>query len=133
MSSLSILSQRALSGGDVSSRVGKSLLMALALVVLTFLSACSSSSRASGVGCPGGAGAFTNASLPAGSQWAYNLSGTISQSNGVVNSVLQLIERRKKGCAGREIVIVHSAQKLGVDRPIASRMANYTVDAAVRA
>ncbi len=83
MSSLSVLSQRALSGGVVSSRAGKSLLMALALVVLTFLSACSSSSRASGVGCPGGAGTFTNASLPAGSQWAYNLSGTISQSNGV--------------------------------------------------
>ncbi len=83
MSSLSVLSQRALSGGVVSSRAGKSLLMALALVVLTFLSACSSSSRASGVGCPGGTGTFTNASLPAGSQWAYNLSGTISQSTGV--------------------------------------------------
>jgi hypothetical protein len=83
VSSLSILSQRALSAGDVSSRAGKSLLMALALVVLTFLSACSSSTSASGVGCPGGAGTFTNLGLPAGSQWAYNLSGTISQSNGV--------------------------------------------------
>jgi hypothetical protein len=57
--------------------------MALALVGLTFLSACSSSGRASGVERPGGTGTFTNASLPAGSQWAYTLSGTISQSNGV--------------------------------------------------
>jgi hypothetical protein len=57
--------------------------MGMALVALTFLSACSSSSKVSGVGCPGGTGNFTNASLPAGSQWAYNLSGTISQSNGV--------------------------------------------------
>src|SRR6202011_789559 len=43
----------------------------------------SNSSRASTVGCPGGTGTFANASLPAGSQWAYQLSGTISQSNGV--------------------------------------------------
>ena len=83
MSSLSILSPRALSGGDVSTRAARSLGMALALAGLTFLSACSSSSRASGVDCPGGTGTFTNASLPAGSQWTYNLSGTISQSNGV--------------------------------------------------
>ena len=83
MSSLSILSPRALSGGDVSTRAARSLGMALALAGLTFLSACSSSSRASGVECPGGTGTFTNLSLPAGSQWTYNLSGTISQSNGV--------------------------------------------------
>jgi hypothetical protein len=83
VSSMGILSQRALSQGVLFIGAGKSLLMALALISLAFLLACSNSTSTTTVSCPGGTGSFTNASLPAGSQWAYNLSGTISQSSGV--------------------------------------------------
>ena len=50
--------------------------LALSLIALAFLSACSSTSTTTtGVACPGSTGSFSNASLPAGSQWAYQLSG----------------------------------------------------------
>jgi len=50
--------------------------LALSLVALAFLSACSSSSSiTTTVTCPGATGNFNNASLPAGSQWTYQLSG----------------------------------------------------------
>jgi hypothetical protein len=50
--------------------------LALSLVALVFLSACSSSSSiTTTVTCPGATGNFNNASLPAGSQWTYQLSG----------------------------------------------------------
>jgi hypothetical protein len=58
--------------GSLSSRFG---FLALSLAALTFLSACSNNSTASGVGCPGATGSFSNSSLPAGSQWTYQLSG----------------------------------------------------------
>ena len=69
---------KALSGPAVI----KSLLLAVSLAALAFLSACSNSVSTNGVKCPGGTGNYTNASLPAGSQWTYILSGTIT-SNGL--------------------------------------------------
>jgi len=52
----------------------------VALLLLVFLSGCSSSSPK----CPSFTGSFTNASLgPAGTQWAYALSGWILNSSGV--------------------------------------------------
>src|SRR5215469_16135401 len=52
----------------------------VALLLLVFLSGCSSSSPK----CPSFTGSFTNASLgPAGTPWAYALSGWILNSSGV--------------------------------------------------
>jgi hypothetical protein len=53
------------------------LLFAVALALLAFLSACYSNnnSTSTGVSCPLATGNYSNASLPAGSQWAYQLSG----------------------------------------------------------
>ena len=51
---------------------------AVALILLVFLSACysnNSSSTSTGVTCPLATGNYSNASLPNGSQWAYQLSG----------------------------------------------------------
>lgn len=55
-----------------SSRI---LLVVISLLILAFLSACGSNNSSTGVNCPGSTGNFTNASLPAGSQWTYQLSG----------------------------------------------------------
>jgi hypothetical protein len=50
--------------------------LAVSMVALAFLSACgSSNSITTTVTCPGATGNFNNASLPAGSQWTYQLSG----------------------------------------------------------
>src|ERR1700736_4733710 len=50
--------------------------LALSLVALAFLMACSSSyTTTTGVACPGASSNFNNASLSAGSQWTYQLSG----------------------------------------------------------
>src|SRR5690349_12353590 len=58
-------------------------MLLLALAALSLLSACGSNVTTSGVGCPGATGNFSNSSLPAGSQWAYMLSGWfISSTNG---------------------------------------------------
>jgi hypothetical protein len=55
--------------------VARSAALGLALLALAFSLACGSSSTTPSVGCPGATGSFTNASLAAGSQWTYELSG----------------------------------------------------------
>jgi hypothetical protein len=53
------------------------LMLAMSLAALVFLSACGNygNNVNSVVACPGATGNFNNASLPAGSQWTYDLSG----------------------------------------------------------
>ncbi len=48
---------------------------------LVLLAACSTNANVTGVGCPGNTGSFSNASLPANSQWTYELSGTQGNTN----------------------------------------------------
>ena len=50
-------------------------MLALSMAALALLSACGGNKTASGVGCPGATGNYANSSLPAGSQWTYQLSG----------------------------------------------------------
>ncbi len=57
-------------------------LLALSLPALALLVACGSSNNQFGVGCRGTTGSFSNASLPANSQWAYELSGDIANTTG---------------------------------------------------
>lgn len=68
-----------LSSGILSRRA---LLFALSLVAIASLSACGNNSTASGVGCPGATGNFSNSSLPANSQWTYQLSGWFVNQGG---------------------------------------------------
>jgi hypothetical protein len=54
----------------------KHVFLAASLLSLVFLSACGSNNKNSlGVSCPNATGSFSNSSLPAGSQWAYQFSG----------------------------------------------------------
>jgi hypothetical protein len=53
----------------------KAFTLVLSFLSLAFLSACGGNKTASGVGCPGATGNYSASSLPAGSQWAYQLSG----------------------------------------------------------
>lgn len=56
--------------------------LAFSLAVLIIGTACSSNNNINTtVTCPGATGNYSNASLPAGSQWTYELSGWISDSN----------------------------------------------------
>jgi len=65
--------------------VGSKKMRVLGLVAsaafLVLLAACSTNANVTGVGCPGNTGSFSNASLPANSQWAYELSGTQGNTN----------------------------------------------------
>ena len=56
--------------------------MAAAVAALLLLAACSTNNSSTGVGCAGNTGSFSNASLPANSQWTYELSGWQATSGG---------------------------------------------------
>jgi hypothetical protein len=59
-----------------SSRKTAHAFLAVSLGSLAFLSACgSNANKGLGVSCPNATGNFSNSSLPAGSQWAYQFSG----------------------------------------------------------
>jgi hypothetical protein len=61
------------SSGTVARRA---VALALSLVALALLSACSNyNNTSSGVSCPGATGNFSNTSLPVGSNWTYYMSG----------------------------------------------------------
>ena len=70
--------------GLSSSNRSQPLMLVLSLVSLAFLSACYGNNNGSpGIKCPGATGSFTNSSLgPSGTQWAYELSGWITNSAG---------------------------------------------------
>lgn len=79
--SLRINSDLKLALGNRSNRVA---ILAVLLVSLALLQACSSNSSGSlGISCPGATGSYSNTSLgPGGTQWAYELSGWYVNSTG---------------------------------------------------
>lgn len=59
---------------------------AASVAMLVLLAACSTNANITGVGCSGNTGSFSNASLPANSQWTFELSGwqgNTSASSGI--------------------------------------------------
>ena len=61
---------------------GSAIALILSVLALAFLMACSSyNNNSNAVACRGNSGGFSNASLAAGSQWTYALSGFQPISN----------------------------------------------------
>lgn len=55
--------------------------LGISAAMLILLAACNTNANISGVGCPGNTGSFSNSSLAANSQWAFELSGWQGNSN----------------------------------------------------